>query len=91
MTFTLQITKKLRFFITLLYWNLLPTHDKLTSAAQEFNYYSWGCFRFESIKLGSFTQTQNGWSDEEVVRQMKNLEKEVEATKTKPKPSIKRK
>jgi hypothetical protein len=90
MTITLQITKKIKLHLTLTYWTLFPTHD-----ASSFNslissdYYSWACFRLE---LNKSLKTVSGkdWSDDDIIHQMKNLEKEVETVKSKPKPSVKR-
>jgi hypothetical protein len=81
MTITLQITKKIKLHLTLTYWNLLPTHDAPSfNSLVSSHYYSWGCLRLE-VDKNPKTVTGKDWSDDEIVRQMKNLEKEVEATK----------
>ncbi len=89
MKITIKITDDIRIEISLDYWRVLPEFTKSDHTEFTYRCFSWLCFSFISLDRYTLKEEDN-WSDEEVVRQMKNLEKEVESTKTvKPKPAIK--
>jgi hypothetical protein len=86
MTLFIFITKNLTVQFHPLSWFLLPQHH----ISGSWNGYQWLCV---TINHNHPTVSQKNWSDDDIVRQMKNLEKEVESIKPKSKttPSVKRK
>ena len=87
MTVVLWITSKIRIEISILYWLLFPSYEKSVYGTSTWRVLRWLCL---SLHIGTEHMAKKDWSDDEVIRQMKNLEKEVESTKSKSKPSVKR-
>jgi hypothetical protein len=85
MTLSLYISKSLAIQLHPLVWFLYPQQH----LSGTWTSYQW---LFVTVNYNRPTAVQKNWSDDDVVRQMKNLEKEVEAIKPKPKtkPSYKR-
>ena len=87
MALTIFFTRKSIVTIHPLTWYVLPSKVVLGNTWTNYN---WLCFTLD-VQTSKSVEKNKDWSDDEVVRQMKALEKEVEGTKSKPKSAIKRK
>jgi len=81
MKIQLEITKNFTIAINPFYWFLFPNRVTYLST----HHYRWACFR---IMITEKTNSEKPWSDDEIVKQMTDLEKEIESQKKTKKKSV---
>jgi hypothetical protein len=84
MTVVLEVTDKIKTGLTPFYWRLFPKYERHVFGISTWRRFTWLCLYLE---ITNKHMEKQDWSDEEVVRQMRSLEQEVESL---PKPVVKK-
>ena len=79
--------QKLTLTVSPLTWQMMPYSAKANAGSTTLSQYGWLCVSV--VVRSTQKQKTKDWSDDEVIREMKALEREVENQKKKPKTPLK--